>query len=92
MAAHSVGVVKEADPAEQRVAVVPEVVPKLRDLGLEVLVENDAGAGAWFSDSAYTEAGASVRPASRGGRRRRPRLRRPAPDRSGSPPAAPARS
>jgi len=61
MATQSVGVVKESDPAERRVAVVPEVVPKLRDLGLDVLVESDAGAGAWFSDSAYTQVGAAVR-------------------------------
>jgi H+-translocating NAD(P) transhydrogenase subunit alpha len=60
MAAVAVGVVKEADPAERRVAVVPEVVPKLVGLGLEVLVEHDAGAGAWLYDSAFTEAGASV--------------------------------
>jgi NAD(P) transhydrogenase subunit alpha len=63
MATRSVGVLKESDPTEHRVAVVPEVVPKLRDLGLEVLVASDAGAAAWFSDSAFTQAGASVRPA-----------------------------
>src|SRR5262245_61977372 len=60
MATRSVGVVKESDPAEHRVAVVPEVVPKLRELGLDVRVQADAGARAWFADSAYTEAGASV--------------------------------
>lgn len=63
MATRSIGVVKESDAAERRVAVVPEVVPKLRELGLDVLVETDAGAGAWFSDSAYTQSGAAVRPA-----------------------------
>jgi NAD(P) transhydrogenase subunit alpha len=60
MAAVAVGIIKEADPAERRVAVVPEVVPKLTGLGLDVLVEHDAGTGAWLADSAYTEAGASV--------------------------------
>src|SRR5689334_17490388 len=60
MAAVALGVVKEDDAAERRVAVVPEVVPKLTGLGLDVLVEHDAGAGAWVADSAYTEAGASV--------------------------------
>jgi len=60
MAAVAVGVVKEADPAERRVALVPEVVPKLTGLGLDVLVEHDAGTGAWLADSAYTEAGASA--------------------------------
>jgi NAD(P) transhydrogenase subunit alpha len=62
MAAVAVGVVKEADPAERRVAVVPEVVSKLTGLGLDVLVEHDAGTGAWLADSAYTEAGASAGP------------------------------
>jgi proton-translocating NAD(P)+ transhydrogenase subunit alpha len=61
MATRSVGVVKESDPAEHRVAVVPEVVPKLREVGLDVRVQTDAGARAWFADSAYTVAGASVR-------------------------------
>jgi NAD(P) transhydrogenase subunit alpha len=63
MATRSVGVVKESDPTEHRVAMVPEVVPKLRELTLDVLVETDAGAAAWFSDSAYTQAGAAVRAA-----------------------------
>ena len=63
MAAVRVGVVKESDPAERRVAMVPDVVARLRELGLEVAVETDAGAAAWLADSAYTQAGAQVRPA-----------------------------
>ena len=55
-----VAVVKED---ERRVALVPETVPRLRDAGYEVLVETGAGDGAWFLDSAYSEAGASVVPA-----------------------------
>ncbi len=55
-----IGVVKEAGPVERRVAVVPAVVARLRDLGAEVLVEHDAGIGAFLSDSAYVEAGAAV--------------------------------
>ncbi|MBO0820213.1 MAG: NAD(P) transhydrogenase subunit alpha [Nocardiopsaceae bacterium] len=55
-----VAVVKEPAPAERRVALVPEGVPKLTGAGLEVLVEKGAGEGSWFSDSAYSEAGASV--------------------------------
>ncbi|GAA5180654.1 Re/Si-specific NAD(P)(+) transhydrogenase subunit alpha [Rugosimonospora acidiphila] len=54
----SIGVVKESEPGEHRVAVVPAVIPRLRDLGCEVLVENDAGTGAFLPDSAYTEVGA----------------------------------
>jgi H+-translocating NAD(P) transhydrogenase subunit alpha len=56
----SVGVITEAAPGEHRVAVVPEVVPRLTGLGLDVLVETGAGAAAYLSDSAYTEAGATV--------------------------------
>ena len=36
------------------------MVARLRGAGLEVLVESGAGDGAWFADSAYAEAGASV--------------------------------
>jgi proton-translocating NAD(P)+ transhydrogenase subunit alpha len=56
----SVGVLRETAPGEGRVAIVPEVVPRLRGLGLRVLVEAGAGAGAWAPDSAYLEAGAEV--------------------------------
>jgi H+-translocating NAD(P) transhydrogenase subunit alpha len=55
-----VAVVKESAPGERRVALVPETVPKLTQAGLEVLVEQGAGDGAWFPDSAYSKAGASV--------------------------------
>ena len=55
-----VAVVKESAPGERRVALVPETVPRLVQAGLEVLVEEGAGDGAWFPDSAYTAAGAAV--------------------------------
>src|SRR6201996_5396786 len=55
-----VAVVKENAPGEQRVALVPETVPRLAQAGLEVLVEAGAGDGAWFPDSAYTAAGAAI--------------------------------
>ena len=55
-----VAVVKETAPGERRVALVPEAVAKLRAAGLEVLVEAGAGDGAWLSDDAFTEAGASI--------------------------------
>jgi len=54
-----VGIVKETVEGERRVALVPEGVAKLRDRGLEVIVE--AGAGRDFNlDEAYEEAGAEV--------------------------------
>jgi H+-translocating NAD(P) transhydrogenase subunit alpha len=55
-----VAVVKETAPGERRVALVPEAVAKLRAAGLEVLVETGAGDGAWVSDDAFTEAGATI--------------------------------
>jgi NAD(P) transhydrogenase subunit alpha len=55
-----VAVVKENAPGEQRVALVPETVPKLMAAGAEVLVENGAGEAAWFPDSVYAEAGAVI--------------------------------
>jgi NAD(P) transhydrogenase subunit alpha len=55
-----VAVVKETAPGERRVALVPESVAKLTQAGLEVLVEAGAGDGAWFPDSSFIDAGASV--------------------------------
>jgi NAD(P) transhydrogenase subunit alpha len=60
VASMKVAVVKETWPAERRVALVPEAVAKLRSAGHEVLVERDAGTGAFFADEAYTEAGATI--------------------------------
>ena len=55
-----VAVVKESAAGERRVALVPETVPRLTKAGLEVLVEAGAGDGAWYPDSTYTAAGATV--------------------------------
>ena len=55
-----VAVLKETAPGERRVSLVPEAVTKLRAADLEVLVESGAGGGAWLSDDAFTEAGASI--------------------------------
>jgi NAD(P) transhydrogenase subunit alpha len=55
-----VAVVKESAPGERRVALVPETVQKLRQGGLEVLVERGAGDGAWFPDDTYAAAGADI--------------------------------
>jgi proton-translocating NAD(P)+ transhydrogenase subunit alpha len=55
-----VAVLKETAPGEHRVALVPEAVTRLQGAGLEVIVETGAGDGAWFPDSAYADAGATV--------------------------------
>jgi NAD(P) transhydrogenase subunit alpha len=54
-----VGVPKEAEPGERRVALVPETVGRLGE-GVEVVVEQGAGVAAGFEDAAYTDAGATV--------------------------------
>jgi H+-translocating NAD(P) transhydrogenase subunit alpha len=53
-------VVKETAPGERRVALVPDAVAKLRPAGIDVLVERGAGESAWFIDSAYAQAGATI--------------------------------
>ena len=55
-----VGVAKETAAGERRVALVPEALGKLTAAGLEVLVEEGAGAGAAIPDQAFADAGATV--------------------------------
>jgi NAD(P) transhydrogenase subunit alpha len=55
-----VGVPKETAAGEQRVALVPEVVGKLKAKGLDVLVQRGAGAGALLPDDAFEQAGAQL--------------------------------
>jgi NAD(P) transhydrogenase subunit alpha len=55
-----IGVLKEAQPGETRVAATPETVGKLRGLGYEVAVEPGAGLASGFFDQAYADAGAAV--------------------------------
>jgi H+-translocating NAD(P) transhydrogenase subunit alpha len=60
MDALTVGVVKETAPRERRVALDPEGVGRLVAAGCQVLVEEGAGAAAWFPDAAYVDSGATV--------------------------------
>jgi NAD(P) transhydrogenase subunit alpha len=55
-----IGVPKESFPGEQRVALVPAVLPSLVKAGCEVLVEAGAGAAAFYPDEAYAEKGARI--------------------------------
>src|SRR5947209_2660676 len=57
-----IGVPKETAAGEHRVALVPEVVGKLKAKGLDVVVQSGAGADALLSDGAFAEAGATVSP------------------------------
>ncbi len=55
-----VGVPRETLPGERRVALVPDVLGRLKAAGVDVIVERGAGVAASFPDAAYEEAGASV--------------------------------
>ncbi|PPT08990.1 NAD(P) transhydrogenase alpha subunit [Geitlerinema sp. FC II] len=55
-----VAVAKEIEVGERRVALVPDIVARLVKQGLDVRVEAGAGDGAFFPDSAYEAAGATV--------------------------------
>ncbi len=57
-----VGVPKESFPGERRVALVPMVIPNLKKLGLEVILESGAGLESGYRDSDYQEKGASLVP------------------------------
>ncbi|MGD8227833.1 MAG: Re/Si-specific NAD(P)(+) transhydrogenase subunit alpha [Desulfobacteraceae bacterium] len=57
-----IGIPKERHPKEKRVAGSPDTVKKLVSMGLEVLVEKDAGHEAMMLDREYQEAGAEICP------------------------------
>jgi len=55
-----IGVPRESAEGERRVALVPEVVGKLKAEGLDVVVERGAGAGALIPDEQYEQAEARM--------------------------------
>jgi len=55
-----IGVPRELDPGERRVALVPDAVTRLTGAGFEVVVETGAGTEASFPDAAYGDAGATL--------------------------------
>ena len=55
-----VGVVRETNAGERRVALVPKIIPSLVKQGVQVVVEADAGVGALIPDEAYAAAGAVI--------------------------------
>jgi NAD(P) transhydrogenase subunit alpha len=54
-----IGILKESG-TENRVAILPAEVVALKKLGIDVLVENNAGERAFTTDNAYAEAGARI--------------------------------
>lgn len=57
-----IAVFKETRPQENRVALTPQVCSGLVKMGFHVWVEPGAGSGAHFTDDAYIQAGAEVKP------------------------------
>ena len=55
-----IGVPRETATGESRVALVPKVVERLRAVGLAVVVEAGAGAGALIRDEHYQDVGATI--------------------------------
>src|ERR1700692_410715 len=55
-----IAVVREADPAEDRVAATPETVKKMKALGADVAIEPGAGIKSGIPDAEFTAAGATV--------------------------------
>jgi len=54
------GVPRETFPKERRVALVPGVIPNLKKVGLDVIVEKDAGLQAGYPDADYAAKGAKI--------------------------------
>ncbi len=55
-----VAVLKESFPGEQRVALVPAILPSLTKAGVNVLVEKGAGTLAGYPDDLYASKGAQI--------------------------------
>ena len=55
-----IGVLKENKPNEKRVAITPSSISKIKKLGYDVYIEQDAGLLSNFKNSQYKEAGANL--------------------------------
>ncbi len=62
----TLGVPRERAAGEKRVAVVPGVVSKLKELGFDVTIESGAGEAAGYEDETYRDVGATVVTATEG--------------------------
>jgi H+-translocating NAD(P) transhydrogenase subunit alpha len=74
---------KETAAGERRVALVPDAVGRLVSAGFEALVETGAGAGAYFDDAAYEDAGARVVESVYGDAEAVAKVQKPSPDEIG---------
>ena len=55
-----IGVLKESNQNEKRVAITPKIVSKIKKLGYSIKVEKGSGLDANFYDSEYIDAGADI--------------------------------
>ncbi len=55
-----IGIPKEADECEKRLALTPEAVDMIVEAGHQVVLEKEAGIGINYSDAKYAEAGAII--------------------------------
>lgn len=55
-----IGVLKETQKGEKRVAISPNIAKQLIEKGFEILVEEDAGSSSSFKNSEYTAIGAVI--------------------------------
>jgi len=55
-----IGVCKETSKNENRVAITPEGVKKLKDTGQDIAIESGAGMASSYSDDDYSKAGAEI--------------------------------
>ena len=55
-----IGVPKEIEEGEKRVALTPDVAAQIQELGFTVAIESKAGEAANFSDETYSQAGVEV--------------------------------
>jgi NAD(P) transhydrogenase subunit alpha len=55
-----IGVLRETEATERRVAITPHIVKRLMQAGHSLMVEERAGAGAGLSDDAYRAEGANI--------------------------------
>lgn len=56
-----IGVLKETQKGDNRVAITPKIAQQLIEKGFDVRIEEDAGANSSYKNSDYSKAGASIR-------------------------------
>jgi len=55
-----IGVISADSASESRVALTPDAVKKLRELGFEVVIQSGAGQASYYADALYQAAGADI--------------------------------